>query len=206
MFQIGNTLVSSAVFEKHFKCDLKACLGACCVLGDSGAPLYPGEADEISKDLESIKPFMRQEGVRAIDQQGIAVRDSDGDWVTPLIDGKECAFVAFDERGIARCAIEDAWRAGVTHFRKPVSCHLYPIRITPYGNHDSVNYHIWKVCDAACRLGDSTKVTIFEFVREALVRKYGLEWVGEAEAIYQMWVGQQSDSRAGRERRGGRKK
>jgi hypothetical protein len=205
VFQIGKTLVSREIFEQKFVCDLTSCKGACCVEGESGAPLEQGEAEQIAADYEKIKPFMRPEGIEAVDQQGIAVRDTDGDWVTPLIAGKECAFVQFDEQGVAKCSIEAAWREGKTSFRKPVSCHLYPIRIKSYGNHDSINYDRIEICNPACRLGAALKISVFRFVREALERKYGTEWVVEAGKVEQEWLNQGAGSGLKRGKRRGLK-
>ena len=192
MFQVGKTLISKDIFEKQFVCDLQACCGACCVEGESGAPLNPAEIDQLEAELDNIKPFMRPEGIEAVAVQGLALRDADGDWVTPLVEGRECAFVQFNAHGVAMCSIETAWKAGASAFRKPVSCHLYPIRITEYGNHSSLNYHRWDVCGAACSLGEQLGMSVFRFARTALLRKYGAEWVAEAEEVEKQWNAQKS--------------
>ncbi len=126
MIQIENTLVSFDIFEKKFSCDLRQCKGVCCVEGDSGAPLEKGESRRIEEYYEEIKTFMKPGGIRAVEEQGFAVVDKEGDLVTPLIGGRECAY-AIEENGICWCAIEKAWTQGKSAFRKPVSCHLYQI-------------------------------------------------------------------------------
>ena len=134
MIQIGNVLVSFDVFEKKFSCDISRCKGVCCVDGDSGAPLEKGEKKKIERNYPNVKPYMKPEGIVAVEQQGFAVIDRDGDLVTPLIANRECAY-AIEENGICWCAIEKAWTEGKSNFRKPESCHLYPIRIKKYPNY-----------------------------------------------------------------------
>ena len=131
MIQIDDKLISFDVFEKHFCCDLPQCLGACCVHGLSGAPLEPEEIDILKKEIGIIEQFLKPGGIEAVRKQGVAIRDFDGDMVTPLIEGEECAF-CIEENGIAMCAIEKAWLQGKVGFRKPISCHLYPIRVKKY--------------------------------------------------------------------------
>lgn len=180
MLQIGNTLVSLQVISQRFCCDLPACLGACCVKGDAGAPLLTAEVDLLNVEYPNIAPFLREEGREAILKQGTWVIDEEDERVTPLIEGAECAYTLFD-KGIANCGIEKAWEAGATTFRKPVSCHLYPIRIRKFKQYDAVNYDQWEVCAPARIRGDQTGIPVFRFVREALVLKYGTEWYDELE-------------------------
>jgi hypothetical protein len=176
MVKIGRTVVSDDVIEKRFVCDLGRCHGACCVEGESGAPLGAGEPEKLAEIYPVVKPYMTAEGIRAVETQGVYTVDSDGDDVTPLIgDRGACAFVVM-EGGIAACAIEKAFRDGRIDFQKPVSCHLYPVRITPYKQYDAVNYHAWDICKPACKLGDKLKVPVYRFVKDALVRKYGAAW------------------------------
>ena len=152
MIAIDNTLISEDLLEKHFVCDLSKCKGECCVEGDAGAPLESHEVEKLEEIFEDIKPFLRKEGIESIAGQGTSVQDpSDGEWVTPLVANKECAYVVF-ENGITKCGIEMAWKDGKTDFRKPVSCHLYPIRIDSYKSYDAVNYHKWEICSPACDL------------------------------------------------------
>ncbi len=182
MIQIGNTLVSLDVIEKEFICDLSACHGNCCVYGDSGAPLEKEEEELLKKHYLYIKAYLRPEGRKAIEQQGTSLIDSDGDLVTPLIDSKECAYTIF-ENDIAFCGIERAWEDGLIDFRKPISCHLYPVRIKEYDSFDAVNFHHWDICHAACTLGKKHKKAVYEFLRDPLIRKYGEDWYRELEMV-----------------------
>ncbi|MBT8284521.1 MAG: DUF3109 family protein [Flavobacteriaceae bacterium] len=179
MFQLGKTLVSEEIIENDFVCNLTACKGACCVDGDAGAPLEENETQILRDIYHKVKPFLRQEGIEAIEEQGHYVIGEDGEWETPLIGKQECAYTVFDEKGIAKCGLEEAYNKGVTSWKKPVSCHLYPVRVTEYTNLTAVNYHKWQLCDPACDLGESLQVPIFKFVREALVRKFGENWYAE---------------------------
>lgn len=201
MIAIGNTLVSEELIEEAFVCDLEKCKGACCVAGDAGAPLEDGEKETLERIYPDVKPYMTEDGIRTVEQHGLYVYDKeDKEYVTTLIvrdkkardlmkksddpavraraNQKECAFTIF-EGGIAKCSIEKAWKEGKVDFRKPVSCHLYPVRISRHKGYEAVNYNRWSVCSAACTLGKALKVPVFEFVREALTRKYGTEWVNQ---------------------------
>lgn len=182
MIEIGNTLVSLDVFEKKFVCDLSACKGACCIKGDAGAPIENEEEEEMKQALDFVLPYMRAEGKQAVKEQGIAVRDEEGELTTPLVDGGECAYVTFDETGTAKCAFEQAFQDGKIDFPKPVSCHLYPIRIRKYNRFEALNYDRWDICDPACLLGEKLAVPVFRFVKNALIRKYGDDWFSQAEA------------------------
>lgn len=184
MIQIGETIVSQVAFEHAFCCDLSKCKGACCVEGDAGAPLLPSEVPILESIQDAIRPFLRPEGLAALEAQGVAVKDHDGEWVTPLVDGRECAYVTFDQ-GVAKCGIEQAAAAGAVDWPKPISCHLYPIRVTKYQDFDALNVHHWKVCEPACSLGQELKLPVFRFLQGALVRAYGSAWMEEAEEVYQ---------------------
>ncbi|MCD6333156.1 MAG: DUF3109 family protein [Bacteroidales bacterium] len=175
MLEIGKTLVSLQLINSFFCCDLAACKGACCVEGDSGAPLSDEEISMLKEDFDKIQPFMTEAGVQAVKDQGVFVVDNDYDRVTPLIGGRECAFAVFDH-GIASCAIEKAFEAKATALRKPVSCHLYPVRIRSYQQYDAVNYDEWHLCQPARQKGMEMGMPVYRFVREALIRKYGSEW------------------------------
>ncbi len=190
MIAIGDALISEDILEKAFVCDLTKCKGACCVEGDAGAPLEEQEV-EILKDIYAdVKPFLRPEGVQAIEQLGTAVRDpEDGEWVTPLVNNAECAYVIFDDKGVTKCGIEKAWEQGAVAWRKPVSCHLYPIRIDTYPSYDAVNYHKWEICSPACTLGAELKVPVYKFTKDALIRKYGPVWYNELEDVAENWPG-----------------
>lgn len=182
MIIVDNALVSEDILEKHFVCDLAACKGACCVDGESGAPLEQEEIAILENILDEVKPYMSEAGRKVVEQTGVCEVDGDGDFVTPLIDGKECAFAFFDERGIAKCAIEKAFREGKTDFPKPLSCHLYPIRITPMKDFTAVNYHHWPICDPARSCGVRLEVPVFRFLKEPIIRKFGSEFFKKLEA------------------------
>lgn len=181
MIQIGKTLISEEVLEEDFVCNLTACKGACCVEGEYGAPLTDEETRQLESEFEQARPYLRPEGIAAIERQGSYVRGEDGEWETPLVDGKECAYTVFDSKGTALCGWEQAFLSGAVKTHKPISCHLYPIRITEYTSFTAVNYHRWEICDPACQLGASLEVPVYRFVKEALVRKFGTEWYNTLE-------------------------
>jgi len=183
MFQISDTIVSEEILENNFVCNLSACKGACCVDGESGAPLEDDETVILDAIFEKVKPFLRPEGVKSITEQGTFVKGEDGEWETPLVNKKECAYVTFGDAGIAKCGLEEAYDQGATHWKKPISCHLYPVRVRHYTQLTAVNYHKWMICDAACSLGTELKVPIYKFVKEALVRKFGEAWYAELEEV-----------------------
>ncbi len=187
MLIVGDILVSEDILEKKFVCDLNACKGACCVQGDAGAPLADDETGILEEEYEHFKSYIRQEGQEAVLRDGVFTIDSDGDIVTPLIDGKECAYTVFDAQGIAACGIEKAWLDGKTRFRKPVSCHLYPIRVKKLVDIDALNYHTWDICKPACTCGSTLKVPVYRFLKDALIRAYGSEWFEQLEIIAQEW-------------------
>lgn len=190
MISIGDALVSEDILEKEFVCDLSKCKGACCVEGDAGAPLEKDEVGILEEIFEDVKPYLRPEGVKAIEEQGTSVIDpSDGEYVTPLVNGAECAYVIFDDKGITKCGIEKAWEEGKVQWRKPVSCHLYPIRIDRYSSYDAVNYHKWQICSPACDLGAQLKVPVYKFTKDALIRKYGPAWYSDLEEVAEVWDG-----------------
>lgn len=176
MIQIDDTIISTDLLKNEFVCNLQKCKGICCVEGDSGAPLEEDELEILDNIFEDVKPFLRKEGVAAIEEQGTFIRDDDGDWVTPLVNNAECAYVIFDEKGITKCGIEKAYEAGATDFQKPVSCHLYPVRVQKYKAFTAVNYHQWEICSDACTLGKQLNVTVAEFLKVPLIRKFGEEW------------------------------
>lgn len=187
MIQIGQTLISEDLLEKEFVCNLSACKGACCVEGDSGAPLLEQETKVLESIRETLKPYLRPEGNAALDEQGAWMKDSDGDLVTPLVNDAECAYVVFSEDGSTWCGIEKAWKEGVVDFRKPVSCHLYPVRIKTYSSFEAVNYDKWDICADACTLGEELSVPVYRFAREALVRRYGQKWFDELDEVAEAW-------------------
>ena len=176
MIQVGEVLLSEDLFTEHFVCDLNACKGACCIEGDAGAPLTAGEVGIIEDEIDAILPYLTEEGKRSIEKLGIFDVDTDGEFVTSLNNGKECVFTTYDKNGTAKCGIEDAHRAGALGFKKPISCHLYPIRVSKLRLHDALNYHKWNICAPACECGSKLKVKVFQFLKEPLIRKYGNEW------------------------------
>jgi hypothetical protein len=185
MFIVGGTLVSEELFDEQFVCDLNACKGACCVEGSSGAPLETDELDKLEEVYEQVKPYMRQEGIKAIEELGLYQMDTDGDLVTTLVNGnKECSFVTFDQNGIAKCALEQAYNDGKTEWKKPISCHLYPVRLQKLTEYTAVNYHRWQVCKPACECGKALQVPVYKFLKDPLVRKFGAEWYQELDTIY----------------------
>jgi len=183
MFQLGKTIVSEDIIEKDFLCNLSACKGACCIDGDAGAPLEEEETKILKDIYPKVKPFLRKEGIKAIEEQGVFIITEFGDFETPLINDADCAYVIFDKKGIALCAIEEAYNQGEVQWKKPVSCHLYPIRVKDYSEFSAVNYDKWEICDDACVLGKELQVPIYKFVKEALIRKFGEDWYAELEKV-----------------------
>jgi len=178
MIQVEDKIISLDVFEKHFVCDLNACKGACCVEGDSGAPLLKEEEKILDEIYEKVKPYMRKEGIAEIENKGVAEYDADGDLTTPLVNNCECAFVTF-ENGITKCTIEKAYLDDKIEFKKPISCHLFPIRIKEYRDFDAVNYEDIKICKPACECGSKLEIPVYAFLKEPLIRKYGEVWYKE---------------------------
>jgi hypothetical protein len=182
MIAIDNTLISEDIIEKKFVCDLNACKGECCVAGDSGAPLDKEELEILESVVEKVKPYMTKKGIKAVEKNGAWEKDSDGDYTTTLVsEGAECAFVYFDENKVACCAIEKAWIEKKIGWQKPISCHLYPIRITKHRSYDAVNYHKWDVCKPACECGTKLDVPVYKFLKAPLIRKYGKDWYKQLE-------------------------
>lgn len=189
MIAVGNTLISEDVLEKKFVCDLQACKGACCVAGDSGAPLDKDELAVLESIVDKVKPYMVKKGVAAIEKHGPYVIDEDGDYTTTLVSDKaECAFVYFDENKIALCAIEKAHKEGKIDWKKPISCHLYPIRISKLKAHEALNYDKWDVCKPACTCGAKLDVPVYKFLKDPLIRKYGKDWFKELEKSAKLYL------------------
>ena len=181
MLQVGDVVVSFDVLKEKFLCDLSACRGACCVEGDAGAPLELDEVAQIEEVLPLIWDELSPEAREIIDKQGVAYVDRESDLVTSIVNGKDCVFTCYDGRGCCYCAIERDFRAGKTKFMKPVSCHLYPIRVKDFGTFKGVNYNRWDVCKAAVLLGQKENLPVYKFLREPLIRKFGAEWYAELE-------------------------
>ena len=183
MFQLENAIVSSDIFTKDFVCNLKSCRGICCVKGHAGAPLEREELQTMKEVYPKVKPLLRKEGIASIEQQGLYTTNKENGYETTLVQGKECAYVIFDKNNTALCAIEQAYNAGIISWQKPISCHLYPIRLQEYTNFIAVNYQHWEICDKACVLGKELQIPVYKFVKQALVRKFGKKWYEQLENI-----------------------
>lgn len=179
MFQIGDAIVASDIIEENFLCDLSACMGECCVEGDAGAPLEEDEVKIIEDLLSEVWDDLSPAAQAVIKEHGVAYRDHDGDMVTSIVNGKDCVFTYYHEKGICKCAIEKAYREGRTNFYKPISCHLYPIRLQKYKDFTAVNYHRWSICKAAVLLGKKEGLKVYEFLKEPLIRRFGEDWYNE---------------------------
>jgi len=188
MFIIDNTLISEDILEKHFICDLNKCKGACCVEGDYGAPLEQEEIEIIENNLEHIKPFMPKENVEDILKRGFYESDIDSDLVTTCQTNGECNFSFRDDKGILKCAIEAASNNDLLGYKKPISCHLYPIRVAKIGGYYALNYHKWEICKPACELGKERKVAVYQFLKNPLVRRFGIDWYTELEQIAEQFA------------------
>lgn len=186
MFIVDGKIVSSALFSDQFHCAVDRCKGACCVQGDMGAPLEKKEVDILEGLIETLRPRLSPEGAKAIDENGPSVwYDELKGPGTTLREDDACAFVRIDGNGLAHCTIEESWHAGEIDFRKPISCHLYPIRIEkgPQDLFESLEYEKWDICASACQKGEKENVKVYEFAREALIRKYGEGFYGAMQAI-----------------------
>ncbi len=183
IIEVGNTLISTEIFSTFFVCHLEKCKGACCVEGDRGAPLEKEEIEKILANIEGIKPYMTKEGLALLKSEGFHEGDEINDIATTCLPTGECVF-AYKENGILGCAMEKAYKEGKTDYYKPISCHLYPIRINKTGLHEAINYHEWDICNSACSFGRELNVPVFQFLKEPLIRKYGAPWFKELELIY----------------------
>jgi hypothetical protein len=172
-FDVENLLLEKELFTKKFICDLNACKGACCVQGDAGAPLTIEEIDFIESDIEEIKPFMSSEGVAAVSEGGVFYMDIENEPVTTLVNNGICAFAIKDEEGIVKCSIEKAFENQKTQFIKPISCHLYPIRVKRLNDRRVLVVDNWEVCNPACSLGEQLSVPVYKFLKAPLIRAFG---------------------------------
>ncbi|MBD1395828.1 DUF3109 family protein [Pontibacter sp. JH31] len=179
MIVLQNTVISDDIRDNFFVCNLEKCKGACCVEGDLGAPLEEDELVILQESYEQIKPYMTGAGKLAVEEQGLYIQDFEGDYSTPTIENRECAYALYDEKGILKCAIEQAYYDGKISWKKPISCHLYPIRITKYDDFEALNYDRWSICAAACNFGADLGVKVYQFLKEPLIRKYGEGWYNE---------------------------
>ncbi len=180
MIEIGNTLVSLDLAERYFCCDLDQCLGQCCIEGDAGAPITTDEKTELERVLPIVGPQLTPQARRIIDEQGVSYIDEEGDLVTSIVDGRDCVFTCRAPGGKCLCSIDHAYRQGLTgSFRKPISCYLYPLRITEYPTFTAVNYHRWKICRSAEANGRRLGIRLYQFMKEPLIARFGKEWYDE---------------------------
>lgn len=191
MIALDDTLISEDVFETLFACDLKACKGACCVEGESGAPLTNEEVERLEEAFEVVKGQLRPEALAVIDKVGLFEVDQDGEYVTPIINGRECVYATFDADGTAKCAFEAAWREGKSDWPKPISCHLYPVRLKELQDFTALNVHRWPICDGARTCGAKANITVLDFCKTALIRRFGEAWYDEVQLIWKAWKAQQ---------------
>jgi Protein of unknown function (DUF3109) len=187
MIMVQDKLVSDELVEEQFICNLSKCKGACCWEGDMGAPVDEDEMRIMKREYPKIRPFLSEEGQNKLDTEGVYQLFTDGDesqyGATLLPDGR-CAFLTFGDGGVALCGIEKAWKAGATTFRKPISCHLYPIRVSKneIAGFEALNYDRWDICSAACQLGAEQQMPVYKFLKDALIRKYGEDFYEELDA------------------------
>ena len=183
MIQIEDVVISTDIFTEKFVCNLNACKGECCIEGDAGAPVA-----ELEKVLPVVWDDLAPEAQEIIKKQGVVYTDQDGDLVTSIVDNKDCVFTCHDENGYCYCAIEKAYREGKCNFYKPVSCHLYPIRVENYGPYKAINYHRWDVCKSAVILGKKNNVPVYKFLKEPLIRKFGELWYEKLCDCAELWL------------------
>lgn len=178
-----NIVLSDEIIEQHFVCNLNACKGACCVEGDAGAPLEMHELPILEEVFKKVKPYLSAEALKVITEKGLFEVDEEGDFCTTTVNNRECVFAIYDEKKILKCGIEQAYLDKKIDFKKPISCHLYPIRITKTAEFELLNYSRWSICSAACENGAALQVPLYKFLKEPLIRKYGEPWFHELEEI-----------------------
>ncbi len=183
MMKVGEVLVSDDIRDKEFVCNLEKCKGACCVEGDFGAPLIQEELAILEEIYPKVKKYLSPEGIKEIEKQGTHTIDDEGELCTPIISGRECVYAIYDDKKILKCGIEAAHKAGDINWKKPISCHLYPIRITKKKDFEAINYHKWHICSDACALGKELQVPVYKFLRDPLIRKYGEPWYNELVSV-----------------------
>lgn len=193
MLQIQHTLVSLDLVERWFACDLDACLGACCIEGDAGAPLTEKESEKLRECWREVKDDMSPRAVEAVEEEGVSYLDPDGDLVTQIVDGRDCVFTCYAPGGKCLCALEKAYREKRLDDIKPISCRLYPVRIKEYDGFTAVNFHKWKICRAAETKGRKLGMRAYEFLKEPLIARFGHEWYKELELTAQQWLKNLSD-------------
>ena len=190
MFDIDGTLVSLDLVERFFCCDLDTCLGACCIEGDSGAPLTEEEYQQLKELLPEVWDDLLPRAQQEIRENGVAYTDPEGELVTSIIDGKNCVFTCYEPGGLCSCAIESAYRAGRVTMRKPISCYLYPVRVKQYDGYAAVNYNRWKICKCAEVLGRKQGLRTYQFLKEPLIERFGKEWYDELVANCELYIKQ----------------
>jgi hypothetical protein len=183
IYEVEGKLISSELFEKEFVCNLIACKGSCCVEGESGAPLTLDEVDQLEEEYDNIKEYLTEDGKRIIDKEGVFYMDWENEPVTTIVRGKDCTFITYNEQGIALCGIEKAQREGKTHISKPLSCALYPIRVSSVGGQEVLNYHRWQICSPACDNGKELGVKVYKFLEGPLTKAYGKEFFSALEIL-----------------------
>lgn len=193
MLQIQHTLVSLDLIERYFVCDLDACLGACCIEGDAGAPLLEEEDARIREVLGEVKGDLAPRAVREIEENDSSYRDADGDLVTQIVDGRDCVYTCYAPGGKCLCALEKAFREGRIADVKPISCRLYPVRLKEYDGFTAVNMHRWKICRPAETLGRKLGIRAYEFLKGPLTAKFGSEWYDELELTAREYLRQHPD-------------
>lgn len=193
MLQIQNTIVTLDLAEEFFCYDLEKCLGACCIEGDAGAPVTIDEVAKIEEALPVVEPEMLPRAVEEVRQNGVAYVDQEGDLVTTILDGRNCAFTCYAPGGICLCALEKAFREGKTGFKKPASCSLYPLRLTTYPTFTAVNYHRWKICRDAVANGRKKGIRLYQFLRGPLTERFGKEWYDELAQACELYLSQKDN-------------
>ena len=176
MIIIDKTLISNDIIEKKFTCEISSCKGGCCVQGDIGAPLENDEVKKLKNNFEKLKKYISKKGIEILKNKSNFVKDDNDTFHTPLIENSECAYIKRDKNNVVSCGIENAYNDGAISFNKPISCHLYPVRITKLRNYTAVNYHNWDICKSACSKGEKDNIYLFEFLKSALIRKFGISW------------------------------
>lgn len=184
MLVVGNSLVSEDLRDIHFSCDLACCKGQCCVEeGGYGAPLMEKELRIMKKLLPKIKKFLPKEAIEIIEKEGFYDKDADNEWCTKTIDKKDCVFTFKNENGDALCAFQALYLQNESDWIKPVSCHLYPIRVKDYGEFQTVNYEYWKICEDAIKKGEKDGIALYEYCKEPLIRRFSEKWYNELEEM-----------------------
>ncbi len=181
MIEIGDTIVSDNLVEVKFCCDLEKCNGSCCVYGDEGAPLTEGEISILKKSYAKIKPYLTEQSIKTIEKTGCFYIDREGEYVTPLVNKEQCAYVYY-ENGVARCAIEKAFLEKKIKMKKPMSCYLYPVRVNKYKDFTAVNYHEWNICRDAVENGRKNNIFLYEFLEKPLIQRFGKKWYEKLKA------------------------